>query len=1301
MALQSSVILGGPVRTVSFSPDGTLVFSSLGSAMVVHALMSGAELLVVRPFPRSGSAVHGVRVAPRLDGDAASTLRLVVFGGKSVSAVELNCSDAAAASPTVALVDLRPLPTQRDWILDALLLRAAEFAGAPPVAYLGFADNVVDVCALPSLALRRRVRCGVRCMLRSMSLVVSAEDGRVLIAGGTMTNEVLLWAVPDAAAASGVALSDDAAAVGAERVDDVQRLGGHDGTVYCVAWAPGGSAVCSGSDDRTVRLWAPARVGSDDGGEEEDSPNPPRKRPRTSATLRRSFVQQWSKFGHSSRLWSCCFARSTVGDLALTTSEDACCRAWSVESGECVAILRGHVGKHAWCVSSCATASAATAIVATGGGDGCVKLWSLEAHLIQRQSSGSFALGALCRASQRTLPLLAAAETAPRSAGGRRDTSTEYVQVAALSPTGADATLVTSGCILPSSPSELSSLWSLKLAEGTFAQHASPPTSTCTAEGGGYATAARCCAMASARRDGSILVGGTDGTLCVYAANGALRASWRGHAARVSKVWWVADVAAEGGGSEAASAPALISASVSGDLRVWAFSASGEVLLIATYDVRRKTLHPTAAIDGEEDSAAADGRRQSKTKKKSSKQNASAVSVCWWFHPLTQPLIVCGDSRGRLHVVELLPTSDGDALMTSHALYLVRAHSHDVVPALAVLPGSVVASPGRRELVLASGGHDGRIVVWDLRGVAVAAAQGGGADAALTWTFTMRSALRASPISQVHRVWWSDPSFGPPHVGEECWGGASLLTAGFHGEEWRIVDLSAQVLLASIKCGGWKRAWSMWAAAAHPLRGVSLLFATVPAAAKRSPRRAVQVHSIGAQLIECASLNTSFHGRELNDVVWCPPEDAAATAVATSYIVATAGEDTLVRLFRVASSAGVAASSGRLWHWSAVQTLENHTSSARALAWTAPYLFSAGGQLQLNCWKVHDGGALVGKSHAQLVATNKLHRMRRRAGDPDVLEHRGLALAAFRVHRSDARILQCVAMGDSSGTVSIFVLNDVGGTLECVLECSACSPHPVLALEIVDAGGGASSACDEGTAAATSTERVAVVGSTDGSLRALDLRPLLRYLRDCALGEDGVSGCADELLDAASAIAAQDARSLNSINADAVLAIRSTLNSLSFSADVSSDEPLYRPHSCGANCLAALSAEDGTFAVLSGGDDQAIVATRVDASSLRAPRLMTLATRCGIAGSSLKGMRILRSRDATLWALCVGTEQRAHVLRITLGGVGGSGATTIEELSTIDVDVADISSIASIAVTEAWCDVAIVGTGMQVVRITL
>ena len=98
---------------------------------------------------------------------------------------------------------------------------------------------------------------------------------------------------------------------------------------------------------------------------------------------------------------------------------------------------------------------------------------------------------------------------------------------------------------------------------------------------------------------------------------------------------------------------------------------------------------------------------------------------------------------------------------------------------------------------------------------------------------------------------------------------------------------------------------------------------------------------------------------------------------------------------------------------------------------------------------------------------------------------------------------------------------------------------------------------------------------------------------------------------------------------------------------------------------------------------------------------MTLATRCGIAGSSLKGMRILRSRDATLWALCVGTEQRAHVLRITLGGVGGSGATTIEELSTIDVDVADISSIASIAVTEAWCDVAIVGTGMQVVRITL
>ena len=123
-------------------------------------------------------------------------------------------------------------------------------------------------------------------------------------------------------------------------------------------------------------------------------------------------------------------------------------------------------------------------------------------------------------------------------------------------------------------------------------------------------------------------------------------------------------------------------------------------------------------------------------KSKSSKQNASAITVLWWRG--TCPLLVCGDSRGRVHVVEFVRRESpghragaapgggaeaesemggDDALMDARGRYLVRAHHHDVVPALAALPQRFAArgDGGGDEYVVLSGGHDGRIVAWDLR----------------------------------------------------------------------------------------------------------------------------------------------------------------------------------------------------------------------------------------------------------------------------------------------------------------------------------------------------------------------------------------------------------------------------------------------------------------------------------------------------------------------------------------------------------------------------------------------------------
>ena len=99
--------------------------------------------------------------------------------------------------------------------------------------------------------------------------------------------------------------------------------------------------------------------------------------------------------------------------------------------------------------------------------------------------------------------------------------------------------------------------------------------------------------------------------------------------------------------------------------------------------------------------------------------------------------------------------------------------------------------------------------------------------------------------------------------------------------------------------------------------------------------------------------------------------------------------------------------------------------------------------------------------------------------------------------------------------------------------------------------------------------------------------------------------------------------------------------------------------------------------------------------------MRVIASRCDVAGSSLKGLCVLRAEAGSLLAVAVGTEQRLHLFRVRLDGA----STTIEVIDTFDVDVADISSIAVArrgvagGRTAPSCDVAIAGTGLQIVRV--
>ncbi|ORZ04460.1 WD40-repeat-containing domain protein [Lobosporangium transversale] len=129
------------------------------------------------------------------------------------------------------------------------------------------------------------------------------------------------------------------------------KLVGHEGILFGIRWSNDGKAVCTVSDDRTIRVW--------------DISHP---------TIIHS-----THYGHTARVWDC----QIVGQYMISISEDASCRIWrnplltnlsSVDDmSDCLACWEGHEGKNAWSVTV-----SDDGVVATGGGDGGIHLWRLD-----------------------------------------------------------------------------------------------------------------------------------------------------------------------------------------------------------------------------------------------------------------------------------------------------------------------------------------------------------------------------------------------------------------------------------------------------------------------------------------------------------------------------------------------------------------------------------------------------------------------------------------------------------------------------------------------------------------------------------------------------------------------------------------------------------------------------------------------------------------------------------------------------------------------------------------------------------
>ncbi|KAF9361880.1 WD repeat-containing protein 6 [Mortierella sp. AD094] len=132
----------------------------------------------------------------------------------------------------------------------------------------------------------------------------------------------------------------------------MKSLVGHEGILFGIRWSDDGKAVCTVSDDRTIRVWD---------------------------ITHKTITTHTTHFGHTARVWDCQFA----GPYLISISEDASCRIWrnplltgsddNDDMSDCLACWEGHEGKSAWSV-----AVSSHGVVATGGGDGGIHLWRLD-----------------------------------------------------------------------------------------------------------------------------------------------------------------------------------------------------------------------------------------------------------------------------------------------------------------------------------------------------------------------------------------------------------------------------------------------------------------------------------------------------------------------------------------------------------------------------------------------------------------------------------------------------------------------------------------------------------------------------------------------------------------------------------------------------------------------------------------------------------------------------------------------------------------------------------------------------------
>ena len=370
--LQKESIVGGPVTCVSFRSD---VFCWVARGPFLHlvSFLGTRKKRKYLVFP-DGGTIHGVRNDPEEKSSVTA-----VFGGRKIALLQGGRGvDEPITSASIASKKSEALNTLciSDWIWDLrmLFLCNGEELGDNNssenlILAIALANNVCEVWVLhrPTneftyKATRRQRIVGIRSITYSMRFcgwnrLRNGAFSELVVASGTVTNEILVWTVVDAEEMNLLSPSDTVTPVDrpcrTTHQGAVHCLRGHEGVIHSVKFDDSGEYLASTSDDRSVRLW--------------------------NKTLTDGWSLVWSGWSHTARVWNVAF--SPVG--VVSVGEDGTARIWDTRTGSMLAELRVYNCQSLWSIDVHGT------LALIGCNDGTAKLWDLRSRILRTSDNVS------------------------------------------------------------------------------------------------------------------------------------------------------------------------------------------------------------------------------------------------------------------------------------------------------------------------------------------------------------------------------------------------------------------------------------------------------------------------------------------------------------------------------------------------------------------------------------------------------------------------------------------------------------------------------------------------------------------------------------------------------------------------------------------------------------------------------------------------------------------------------------------------------------------------------------------------